>query len=426
MSDQPKTSLDYALQYAALGWKVFLVWNVDSQGRCRCGSDHPDSKGESQPNQFGKHPHSRLAPNGFLDATADPEIIRKWFASDPDAGIGIACAASGLVVIDIDPRNGGDLTLARLEAEHGVIHSDVIAKTQGGGEHRVFKAEQAATYSGKLGLGLDIKHNGYICVQPTIGGQGVYSWQDGGNPLCGSEPSPHPALIKGQARPDYKLTERQGKPVATAQTFEDLAAALTFIHADDYVDWAILGLALKPYGEAGYALWVEWSSKSAKFNATEARCKWDHDLVEPDSITYRSIFRAAMDAGWENGGASQNAVESETTWQELDLGDLELEPVDYLIDDFLARSLMVFVGKPGMGKSTAMTALAAIVSGFKLPDCPLTSPVKGRKIIYITEDTRPHFALVVGVKSTTAGSFMSPACTTVSKATATATQNVRD
>lgn len=390
MSDQPQTNLDYALRYAAIGWKVLPLWNVNPAGQCRCGSDHTNEEGKPQPHKFGKHPHGGvggLAPNGFLDATGDPEIIRQWFASDPDAGIGIACAASGLVVLDIDPRNGGDLTLARLEADHGVMHSDVVAKTQGGGEHRVFNAEQGCTYAVKLGKGLDIKHNGYICVQPTIGGQGVYRWEDGAHPLFGCEPSPHPALIRGKARSDYKLTERQGKPVATAQTFEDLAAALTYLEADNYDDWTKVGLALKPYEEAGYALWAKWSSKSAKFNATEARRKWDSDLVQPNSITYLSIFRAAMDAGWKNGGPNHGVTDVGAIWQELDLGDLDLEPVDYLIDDFLARSLMVFVGKPGMGKSTAMTAFAAIVAGFKLPDCPLTSPVKGRKIIYITEDT---------------------------------------
>jgi len=378
--------LDYALAYAKLGWSVLPVWSVDDDGRCRCGSDHLNEDGIPQPHIFGKHPHGGLAPTGFLDASDDPEVIRRWFASDPDAGVGIACAASGLVVLDIDPRNDGNLTLAKLEAEHGVIHSDVVAKTQGGGEHRLFKADDAASYPKNLGKGLDIKHNGYICVQPTIGGQGVYQWMEGANPLFGAKPSRHPALLRGNDRPDYKLVERHGKPVATAQTFEDLATALTFIDADTYDDWVNLGLALKPYGEEGYALWAKWASKSSKFNATEARRKWDCDLVEPNSITYLSIFRAAMDAGWKNEGPSHGTADSETTWQELDLGGLTLEPVDYLIDDFLARSLMVFVGKPGMGKSTAMAAISAIVAGFKLPDCPLTAPVKGRKIIYITED----------------------------------------
>lgn len=380
-------NLDYALAYAAIGWKVLPLWNTDVEGKCRCGSDHLDTSGLPDPTKFGKHPQGNLVTHGLSDATNDVEKIKAWYAEDPNAGVGIACAASGLVALDIDPRNDGDLTLARLEAEHGVIHSDVMAKTQGGGEHRVFKAEPGVTYPGMLGAGLDIKHHGYICVQPTIGGQGVYKWEDEANPLCGYKPSPHPALLKGNANADYKLTEREGKPIATAQTFEDLAVALTYLEADHYDDWTKLGLALKPYGESGYAVWVEWSSKSAKFNAAEARRKWDDDLVEPESITYLSIFRAAMDAGWKNGGTKQYAADSGETWQELDLGDLALEPVDYLIDDFLARSLMVFVGKPGMGKSTAMIALAAIVAGFRLPDSPLTAPVVGRKIIYITEDT---------------------------------------
>jgi hypothetical protein len=387
MSDQRQTNLDYALAYAAIGWKVLPLWNTDVNGKCRCGSDHIDTSGLPDPTKFGKHPQGNLVTHGHSDATSNLEKIMAWYAEDPNAGVGIACAASGLVVLDIDPRDDGHLTLARIEAEHGVIHSDVVARTQGGGEHRVFKAIPEVTYSGTQGQGLDMKHNGYICVQPTIGGQGIYQWGADANPLCGVEPSPHPTFLRGKERPYYKLTERQGKPVATAQTFEDLRSALEFVDSDEYDDWTKFGLALKPYGEAGYAVWVEWSARSGKFNAAEARRKWDRDLVEPDSVTYLSIFRAAMDAGWKNGGTKLYAADSGETWQELDLGDLALEPVDYLIDDFLARSLMVFVGKPGMGKSTAMIALAAIVAGFRLPDSPLTAPVVGRKIIYITEDT---------------------------------------
>ena len=85
---------------------------------------------------------ANLAPRGHLDATNNPDIARDWWATDPDAGIGISLAQSGLVALDIDPRNGGDETLAKIESQHGVLYSDCVAVTQSGGEHRLFRAEE--------------------------------------------------------------------------------------------------------------------------------------------------------------------------------------------------------------------------------------------------------------------------------------------
>ena len=98
---------------------------------------------ERAPN--GKHPHGKLVPHGHQDASVDEDVIRQWFTDDPDAGIGLSLEASGLVALDIDPRNGGNESLAELEAEHGVLFSEVSALTQGGGEHRVFKADPTGT-----------------------------------------------------------------------------------------------------------------------------------------------------------------------------------------------------------------------------------------------------------------------------------------
>ncbi len=113
------------------------VWGVNDDGSCRCGLPN-DAPGHKP----GKHPQANLAPRGHLDATNNPDIARDWWATDPDAGIGISLAQSGLVALDIDPRNGGDETLAKIESQHGVLYSDCVAVTQSGGEHRLFRAEK--------------------------------------------------------------------------------------------------------------------------------------------------------------------------------------------------------------------------------------------------------------------------------------------
>src|SRR5687767_4254972 len=67
-------------------------------------------KGKQQP----------LTPHGFKNATANPKIIRGWWRWKPEANIAMPTgAASGLVVLDVDPRNGGDAALAELVAKYG-------------------------------------------------------------------------------------------------------------------------------------------------------------------------------------------------------------------------------------------------------------------------------------------------------------------
>lgn len=56
-----------------------------------------------------KRPLAGLVPRGFLDASNDEEVIRRWWTAKPDANVGIATGASGLLVVDIDHGLDGRL-----------------------------------------------------------------------------------------------------------------------------------------------------------------------------------------------------------------------------------------------------------------------------------------------------------------------------
>jgi hypothetical protein len=389
--DKAPTTLDYALAYAKMGWHVLPVWSVDEHGQCRCG--RPNNEKGHKP---GKHPQADLAPHGHQDATVDDKIIKDWWAVDPDAGIGISLADSGLLALDIDPQNGGVESLTALEAEHGVLHSDCTAITQGGGEHRLFKADPGMTYPGVLGKGLDLKHHGYICVAPTLGPTGVYRWESGRSPLSASKPahpSPLPSFIASKARApvNYSLTERGGVPVATAQTFDDLRSALKFVDADDYTTWVSVGMVLKPYGENGYKIWTEWSAHSDKFDAAAQRRKWERDIDTPHSITYRSIFRMAIDNGWSgNNNDVTRSVTENPDEHPLSLknatrsGAGEVTVFEYIFDDFMSTGVNVVAGAPGVGKTTLIVPMALATAHLCPPDYELKPSVR-RNVIIITE-----------------------------------------
>jgi len=93
MTENPKP--EAALEYASLRVYVFPLHNTDAAGACSCGRTDCHSA--------GKHPRTE---HGHLDATTDPAQIRRWWTAWPDANIGIATGPSGLIVIDVDDREG--------------------------------------------------------------------------------------------------------------------------------------------------------------------------------------------------------------------------------------------------------------------------------------------------------------------------------
>ncbi len=92
---EPPTSRDVAQWCATQGWPVHPLVGKQPVRNCRaCGGD--------------RHPHRPsdcpcIAAQGwchsFHAATVNPSRIRSW---DPSWGVGVACGAAGLVVIDID------------------------------------------------------------------------------------------------------------------------------------------------------------------------------------------------------------------------------------------------------------------------------------------------------------------------------------
>lgn len=115
-------------------------------------------------------------------ATTDPEQIKAWLKCWPEANVGVVTGhGSGVVVIDIDPRNGGDETLEALEVEHGPLTAGWETETGGGGRHLYFRVPEGVEVrcsAGLLGPGIDIRgEGGCVTVPPSrLKGGGLYRW----------------------------------------------------------------------------------------------------------------------------------------------------------------------------------------------------------------------------------------------------------
>jgi len=166
-----RAALRYAEEYHLAVFPCFEVVGGD----CVCPRERRHGGMCGSP---GKHPRTG---RGFQDATTEVGAIRRWWGKWPGAHIGIATGErSGIVVVDVDPRNGGDESLHELEAAHGALPETPRVLTGGGGVHVWFARPQAAHVTGRpLAQGVDIKADGgYVIAAPSghLSGR-RYGWE---------------------------------------------------------------------------------------------------------------------------------------------------------------------------------------------------------------------------------------------------------
>lgn len=182
-----------AIEYAGRGWAVFPCHAPGAGGVCSCR--HPDCPSP------GKHPR---VPTGLHAATTNPATIAAWWRRWPTANVAIRTgAASGLVVIDIDPPHGGDVSLAGLTAQHPDDVPAVSVRTGSGGSH-IYLAHPGGVVrntAGRLGDGIDVRGDGgYVIAPPSRHPSGgTYAWASSG-PTIGTPPAWLVAALQPLAR----------------------------------------------------------------------------------------------------------------------------------------------------------------------------------------------------------------------------------
>lgn len=152
-----------------LGWSVIALHGVRA-GRCTCDDSACDSP--------GKHP---LAPwTRYQHQHATPDEITHWWRGWPQANVGVVTGrVSGIVVLDVDPRAGGDEALRDLEAQYGPLPETPEVLTGGGGRHIYMAYPDGGGASAVLAPGLELKADGSLVVAPpSIHASGrQYEWE---------------------------------------------------------------------------------------------------------------------------------------------------------------------------------------------------------------------------------------------------------
>jgi hypothetical protein len=326
----PDVMLEAALGYAARGWHVFA---------CEYG---------------GKRP---ATTHGQLDATTDPDAIRRMWEGTPNANIGLALQPSGLVAADADTYKP-DCDWVNFAASNDVPDT-LTQRTGSGGNHYIFKADPGAGYAGAIpGVsGVDIKHNGYLIVVPSIlvdpdtGEVGEYKWE------YDVDPAPAPAWLprKGAASASEGLQSARKdmaeliRQVLTGETYHDALRDLAAHHIacgfDERRVLALLQGVMKALSEKD----GRWHERYDDLPRTvrSAVEKFGETPVEanPDRFLLHSV-------------------------QDL----LKIEPPEWLIEGWIPKKgVVILAGQPGAFKTFLAIALSYHVA--------LGRPFDGRKVL---------------------------------------------
>jgi len=140
-------------EYTKRGWKIFPV------------------------EQNGKRPAKRNngAMLSYTDASTDADALIAYFEAHPDANLGLNLVDSGLVCIDVDDYK------TDCKFQEFMVGKDMpptlTQKSASGGTHYLFEDDKVDQFPGEMCQQVDIKHKGYILIEPSRIDGKPYVWQ---------------------------------------------------------------------------------------------------------------------------------------------------------------------------------------------------------------------------------------------------------
>lgn len=327
-----------------------------------------------------------------------------------------------LTVLDLDTKRSTaprDIRMEKLMAQAKALGLMTERSHSKKGGHIIFLAKPDPDMPPKIKLGNDQEIE--IFGHPKSAGKSVMLT---GDALKGDVIEISTSLQEFLAQAGITAEKETPKPapppvlpkITTTSDMDRAADALQFISPDlHYDEWIAIGQALHTaFGHAGLSIWHSWSAQGSKYKG-EKDIEQHWRSFKPDGgITLGSLFHQAMERGYkppstqterrtavedfgrflkaqENGPTVDMATGEITEppslhWPEIDYSLTRLEPIQYLVDGFLAHSLFVMAGQPGVGKTSALIALAMVQAGFSIEGCELKTRKK-RKTIFVTEDS---------------------------------------
>ena len=272
------------------GYRVFGLHPINSDGSCGCGN--------KQCGAAGKHP---LVSNWQHTPHWSEEQLEVMEETGQfDSGFGVL--VRGLLVVDVDARNGGVESFGRLAEDVPAITGAglIVATGSGGGSrHIYFKCDegQALVQHHPAYKGIDFKSSGFVVGPDSKHVSGnVYQTIYGSPSDIDDVPQD---ILDGLAKPNRYRASIDGTTVDVSKA--ELADMLNYIPNNDldYEIWIRIGMALHhaSHGEA-YELWRVWSSTSSKHDEGDMQKKWHSFGKSANPVTLGTMIYYAEMNGW--------------------------------------------------------------------------------------------------------------------------------
>jgi hypothetical protein len=271
------------------GHRIFGLYQFRGN---RCGCGNADCKA------VGKHP---LVSNWQHTPEWDAEQIEAMeMAGQFDMGFGVLIR--GLLVIDVDARNGGVDSYLRLQNDYSEIEKAglIVSTGSGGGSKHVYFSvspdialvQKHADYPG-----IDFKSSGYVVGPGSLHVSGArYAVEYGSPEDIDTAPDDLIALLK---KPERHRSEVGGQVIDVSHA--DLAEMLSHVDADsDHETWVRCGMAVH-HASAGTAfeVWDRWSSKGGKYPGSDVLAKRWHSFGKAaNPVTLGTLTHYAEQGGW--------------------------------------------------------------------------------------------------------------------------------
>jgi hypothetical protein len=179
--------------------------------------------------------------------------------------------------------------------------------------------------------------------------------------LAGAAQKPAPQSSKDVAELDRAVALAN----ATDETIEELRSALAAIPSDDRDLWVRLLHALKPLGECGHELALEWSQKSSKFEAEDFERVWES--ARGDRTGYAAVFAEAQRRGWANPKSAPPPAAlvkySGKPRTAAALLGAKFQPIKWTVPRILPEGVYLLAAAPKVGKSWLALQIAIAVAG---------------------------------------------------------------
>jgi len=280
---------DNASAFRAAGFRVFALHPIKGE-KCQCGNPHCPE------NAAGKHP---LASNWQHTPEWSDDQWETICTYQLATGYGVLCR--GLLVVDVDARNGGLESLEALTAEFPEITGASLVVNTGSGDgsrHYYFTCPTDAPLMSHLAAypGIDFKSSGYVVGPGSLHRSGnTYAIAVGSPDDIDAPPA---ALMDALRKPERHRAEYDGQTLDVSHA--DIADMLGHVDPDtDYETWIRCGMAVHDAtGGAGFDVWDEWSSKGSKYNPAAMDSHWHSFGRSANPVTIGTLIHHAEAGGW--------------------------------------------------------------------------------------------------------------------------------